>query len=153
MRAIYCHHKWKAGHDKGSDKGINDYFDTQRKRGRRERADVLAAMVSQMGRRPLTGETANHFKRLLEGPCPNHRCLVQHAYKDFELLREILRKATLSGRGPEPQKYERTRGTELFTLPGPAARRPLGNTVSASRRNAKNLNNARSVPTYRRPNQ
>jgi hypothetical protein len=58
----------------------------------------------------------------------------------------------MSGRGPEPRKDERSRGTGPFALPGPVARQHSGSPVSASRGNTKNSNNARSVPTHRRPN-
>jgi hypothetical protein len=42
---------------------------------------MLVAIGGQKGRKIPTKEATNYFEKLLEAPCPNHRHLVQHAYK------------------------------------------------------------------------
>jgi hypothetical protein len=37
-----------------------------------------------------TGETLDHFKKMLEKPCPNHTFPVKHLYKDCALLKKYL---------------------------------------------------------------
>ena len=34
--------------------------------------------------------TLDHFKKLLEGPCPNHSFLVKHLYKNCGLMKRFL---------------------------------------------------------------
>jgi hypothetical protein len=73
------------------------------------------AATGQKGRRLPIEEAIDHFEKLLEAPCPNHRHLVQHAYKDRGLLRKFLSNEAPSGRGPKPQKDERPRGRGLLS--------------------------------------
>ena len=48
------------------------------------------ATADYKGCRKPTERTPNHFKKLLEGPCPNHAFSVKHLYKDYSLLRRFL---------------------------------------------------------------
>ena len=41
------------------------------------------------GRKP-TESTPNHFKKLLEGPCPNHAFPIKHLYKDCGIMKHFL---------------------------------------------------------------
>ena len=59
----------------------------------------MAAADRKVGRKPTEG-TPNHFKKLLEGPCPNHAFLVKHLLKDCGLMRRFLsRGSNKGGRG------------------------------------------------------
>ena len=49
----------------------------------------MAAADRKGGRKPTEG-TLNHFKKLLEGPCPNHAFPIKHLYKDYSLMRRFL---------------------------------------------------------------
>ena len=49
----------------------------------------MAAADYKGGQKPTEG-TMNHFKKLLEGPCPNHAFPVKHLYKDCSLMRRFL---------------------------------------------------------------
>ena len=49
----------------------------------------MAAADRKGGRKPMEG-TPNHFKKLLEGPCPNHAFPVKHLYKDCALMKRFL---------------------------------------------------------------
>ena len=47
--------------------------------------------------------TLNHFKKMLEGLCPNHAFPVKHLLKDYGLMRKFLAKSTNKGeQGKEP---------------------------------------------------
>ena len=62
----------------------------------------MATADRKGGRKPAEG-TPNHFKKLLEGPCPNHAFLVKHLYKDYSLMRKFLSKNSNKGeQGKEP---------------------------------------------------
>ena len=49
----------------------------------------MAAADRKGGWKPTEG-TQNHFKKLLEGPCPNHDFSIKHLYKDCSLMRWFL---------------------------------------------------------------
>ena len=49
----------------------------------------MATADRRGGQKPVEG-TSNHFKKLLEGPCPNHAFSVKHLYKDYSLMRRFL---------------------------------------------------------------
>ena len=49
----------------------------------------MATADRKGGRKPMEG-TLNHFKKLLEGPCPSHAFLVKHLFKDYSLMRRFL---------------------------------------------------------------
>ena len=48
------------------------------------------AATKQKGSRASTEGAPNHFKKLLEGACPNHAFLVKHLYKDYALMKHFL---------------------------------------------------------------
>ena len=50
---------------------------------------LVAAAERKGGRAPGEG-APNHFKKLLEGPCPNHAFPVEHLDKDYDLLMRFL---------------------------------------------------------------
>ena len=49
----------------------------------------MAAVDRTGGQKPMEG-TLNHFKKMLEGPCPNHAFPTKHLYKDCGLMRKYL---------------------------------------------------------------
>ena len=64
----------------------------------------MAAADHRGGRKPMEG-TPNHFKKLLEGPCPNHAFLVKHLYKDCSLMKRFLSRGSNKGehrKDPDP---------------------------------------------------
>lgn len=63
---------------------------------------MLVVAASQKGRKPLTEEATDHFKQMLEAPCPNHRYPVWHAYKECGLLKKFLCMEVSSEKGPKP---------------------------------------------------
>jgi hypothetical protein len=63
---------------------------------------MLVATMGQKVRKPLIEEVTNHFEKMLESPCPNHRYPIRHAYKGCRLLRKFLSKEVPSGRALEP---------------------------------------------------
>ena len=44
------------------------------------------AAANRKGDRKSAEGTPNHFKKVLEGPCPNHAIPVKHLYKDYSLM-------------------------------------------------------------------
>ena len=47
--------------------------------------------------------TPNHFKKLLEGLCPNHAFPVKHLLKDYSLMRRFLSRGSNKGeQGKDP---------------------------------------------------
>jgi hypothetical protein len=65
---------------------------------------MLIAPAGHKGKRSSIEEATDHFEKLLETPCPNHRCLVRHAYKDCGLLRKFLSKGAPPEKGFEPHQ-------------------------------------------------
>jgi hypothetical protein len=74
--AIFDHSGQKAKRDKESDEGSTTHPKARTKGDRWQQADMLVVAADQRGRRPPAREATNHFKKLLETPCPNHRHLV-----------------------------------------------------------------------------
>lgn len=72
MGAIFDHRRQKAKRDKESNEGSDSQPKARRKGDRWQQADILVAMKDQKRRRPSTGEVTDHFKKLLEAPCPYH---------------------------------------------------------------------------------
>ena len=61
----------------------------------------MATADRKGGRKPTEG-TPNHFKKLLEGPCPNHAFPIKHIYKDCGLMRWFLSGSSDKGNGKDP---------------------------------------------------
>ena len=64
----------------------------------------MAAADHRGGQKRAEG-TPNHFKKLLEGPCPNHAFLIKHLYKDCSLMRWFLSGGSNKGehgKDPDP---------------------------------------------------
>lgn len=104
--AIFDHRKKKAKHDKELDEGFGGWPDKRKTKDMRWHDEVLVAVVGQKGRRPLVEEAIDHFEKLLEVPCPNHRYLVWHVYRDYKMLRKFLRKEA------PPRKWSNPEGTK-----------------------------------------
>jgi hypothetical protein len=65
------------------------------------------AAAGRKGRKTPTEEATDHFKKMLEAPCPNQHYLVQHACKDCGMLRKFLSKEALPPEGLRTQKRQR----------------------------------------------
>ena len=64
----------------------------------------MATTNCRGGRKPTEG-TLNHFKKLLEGPCPNHVFPIKHLYKDCGLMKQFLSGGSNKGehrKDPDP---------------------------------------------------
>ena len=49
----------------------------------------MATADRKGGQNPDEG-TLDHFKKVLEGPCPNHAFPIKHLYKDCVLMKQLL---------------------------------------------------------------
>ena len=58
-------------------------------------------MADHTDKQPQQG-LLDHFNELMESPCTNHAYPVKHLYKDYELLKRLLRQAD----GPKEEKGE-----------------------------------------------
>ena len=62
----------------------------------------MATADRKGGWKPMEG-TLNHFKKMLEGPCPNHAFPVKHPLKDCSLMQKFLSGSSNKGeQGKEP---------------------------------------------------
>jgi hypothetical protein len=48
------------------------------------------ATTERKGKKAYTEGASDHFKKMLEGPCPNHVYPFKHAYKDYRLMKKLL---------------------------------------------------------------
>ena len=77
VRAIFDHLEGKARRDEGVGEGTSNHS-AKRKTKKQRRVDSLIAAADRKGGRKPTEGTPNHFKKLLDGPCPNHAFPVKH---------------------------------------------------------------------------
>ena len=68
---------------------------------------MLVAMADHAGTQPQQ-DPPSHFHELMESPCTNHNYPVNHLYKDYQLLKCLLRK---TGR-PRKEKGEEAANEE-----------------------------------------
>ena len=62
----------------------------------------MAAAGCKGGQKPTEGNP-NHFKKLLEVPCPNHAFPIKHLLKDYGLMRQFLSGGSNKGeQGKDP---------------------------------------------------
>ena len=61
----------------------------------------MVAVADRTGKQPQQG-LPDHFHKLMDSPCTNHAYPVKHLYKDYELLKRLLRQAD----GPKAEKDE-----------------------------------------------
>ena len=64
----------------------------------------MATADRKGGQKPTEG-TLDHFKKLLEGPCPNHDFPIKHLYKDCGLMKLFMSGGSNKGehrRDPKP---------------------------------------------------
>lgn len=75
---------------------------------------MLVATAGQKGKKLPTEEAIDHFEKLLEAPCPNHRYPVRHAYKDYGLQRKFLSKGTPPEMGQTPAEWQERESGSFF---------------------------------------
>jgi hypothetical protein len=61
-----------------------------RRRTRGTTGGSFASATDCKGGKAATGETPDHFKKMLEKPCPNHAFHIKHLYKVCALLKKYL---------------------------------------------------------------
>ena len=89
VRAIFDHLDGKERRDEGIGEGASNRSAKTKNKNQWHEDSLVAAIDRKGGRKPMEG-TPNHFKKLLEGPCPNHAFLVKHLLKDCSLMRWFL---------------------------------------------------------------
>jgi len=94
--AIFDHLDGKARQDKGISEGTSN-CSAKRKNKKQRHEDSLVATADRKGGRKPTKGTPNHFKKLLERPCPNHAFPVKHLLKDYNLMWWFLSKGSNKG--------------------------------------------------------
>ena len=57
---------------------------------RRPANSMLVATADHTGNQPQQ-DLLGHFHELMESPCTNHAYPMKHLYKDYELLKRLLR--------------------------------------------------------------
>jgi hypothetical protein len=62
---------------------------SRKKNKQRHRGSLVVAAEQKGKKEPVEG-TPVHFKKLLEGPCPNHAYPIKHMYKEFSLIERFL---------------------------------------------------------------
>jgi hypothetical protein len=102
MGAMFNHRGQKAKRNKESD-GDHGGRPDKRKKERWRNDKVLVVAAGQKGKKSPTEEAIDHFEKLLEAPCLNHRYPVQHAYKDYGLVRKFLGGGASPEKGAEPR--------------------------------------------------
>ena len=92
----------KARRDEAADEGTSDRPAKRKNKKQRRNNLLMSAADRKGGRKPAEG-TPNHFKKMLEGPCPNHAFPVKHLYKECGLMRKYLSRGLNKGeQGKEP---------------------------------------------------
>jgi len=102
VRAIFDRLEGKARQDEGAGEGTSNHF-AKRKNKKQRREDTLMVATDRTGGwKPIEG-TLSHFKKLLEGPCPNHAFPIKHLLKDYRLMRWFLSGGSNKGeQGKDP---------------------------------------------------
>ena len=85
---IFDHPKGKAKRDEDADEGASNR--PNKKKNKQQREGSLMATANRKGGQKPTEGTLDHFKKLLEGPCPNHAFPIKHLYKDHALMKRFL---------------------------------------------------------------
>jgi hypothetical protein len=88
--AIFDRSKGKAKQNEDVDEGASNRSGKKKKRNKPRRESSLMAAAEQKGKRAPVEATPDHFKKMLEGPRPNHAYPVKHAYKDCRLMKKFL---------------------------------------------------------------
>ncbi|XP_066361161.1 uncharacterized protein [Miscanthus floridulus] len=102
VKAIFDCSNSKARWEEGADEGTSNHSAKRKNKNQRREDPLVAAADRKGGRKPMEG-TPNHFKKMLEGPCPNHAFPVKHLFKDYGLMRKFLvRSANKGEREKEP---------------------------------------------------
>jgi hypothetical protein len=95
VEAIFDRAKGKAKRDENiGEGGLNR---PGKKKNKRSNRDSLAAAANRKGGRTATGETPDHFEKMLEKSCLNHAFPAKHLYKDCALMKKYLTRGTRKG--------------------------------------------------------
>jgi hypothetical protein len=87
--AIFDYARGKAKQDGDTSEGAFNRS-KKKKRGKPRSEDSLMAAAKHKGKKASTKGALDHFKKMLEGPYPNHAYPVKHAYKDYGLMKKFL---------------------------------------------------------------
>ena len=93
---IFDRLKGKAKRDKDASEGASNCPAKKKNKKQQREGSLVATVDWKCSRKPMEG-TLNHFKKLLEGPCPNHAFPVKHLYKDYSLMKWFLSEGSNKG--------------------------------------------------------
>ena len=90
---------FNRGRDKGKAKRVDQDKGPSTQRGKKNKKDrrrsdntMMVAAANRMGKQPQQG-LPDHFNKLMDSPCTNHAYPIKHLYKDYQLLKCLLRQA------------------------------------------------------------
>lgn len=116
----------------GAGEGSSGVPKKKNKKQRRTDQEVVAVTSQDKAKKPAK-DTPDHFEKMWNGPCPNHRFPVTHLYKECSLMKKFVRKegakagpkadvdpANRDDKGDEDE-FPETNGC-LMIIPGPESR-------------------------------
>jgi hypothetical protein len=91
--------------------GTSSRFKKKKKNDKRRRDDNLVAALERKASRPKSNPTKpvpskDHFKRLLDAPCPHHEVPVKHSLKDYRLIKNYVNDTLKPRTADQPKKGE-----------------------------------------------
>ena len=86
----------KARRDEGAGEGTSNHSAKRKNKKQRHEDSLVATADHKGGSKPMEG-APNHFKKMLEGPCPNHAFPVKHPLKDCRLMQKFLSRSSNKG--------------------------------------------------------
>jgi hypothetical protein len=90
VRAIFDCSYGKAKRDKDAGKGTSNHSKKKKKKNKQWYRDSLVVAAERKGKKASAEDAPDHFKKMLEGPCPNHAYPIKHTYKDCGLMKKFL---------------------------------------------------------------
>jgi hypothetical protein len=89
--------------------GMFSRFKKKKTNDKRHRDDNLVAAVERKASRPKGNRTKpapskDHFKRLLDAPCPHHEVPVKHSHKDCRLIKNSVNGTLKPRMADQPKK-------------------------------------------------
>jgi hypothetical protein len=90
-------------------KGTSLRFKRKKKNDKRLRDDNFVTVVERKTSRPKGNPTKparskDHFKRLLDAPCPYHKVPVKHSLRDCRLMKNYVNGTLKLGMADQPKK-------------------------------------------------
>jgi hypothetical protein len=89
---------------------------SKKKKNKQRHEGPLMVAAERKGKKAPAKGTLDHFKKMLEGPCPNHGYTVKHALKDYGLMRKFLAGSSTKGehKKPDPKEDDPEGGGDIY---------------------------------------